>query len=129
MGFDTKKIGITYSHSLTIARCLKESDFDGLFEWNTWGYWWDDQRVLRRFDFTLIRRRIEKGVYCWNQNQVRARTFFNCRENGIDEEAEQKRQQLFNARMLNAGSHILRSVAVWRCSTPAIAIAATSQKP
>jgi hypothetical protein len=28
------------------------------------------QRVLRQFDFTLIRRRIEKGKYYWQQHQV-----------------------------------------------------------
>jgi hypothetical protein len=29
------------------------------------------QRVICRFDFTLIRRRVEKGCYYWTVNQVR----------------------------------------------------------
>ncbi len=28
------------------------------------------QRVMRRFDFTIIRRRVERGSYYWKLNQV-----------------------------------------------------------
>jgi hypothetical protein len=28
------------------------------------------QRLLHRFDFTLIRRRVERGCYYWSVNQV-----------------------------------------------------------
>ena len=31
---------------------------------------WIHQRALRRFDFNLIRRRVERGIYQWEMNQV-----------------------------------------------------------